>query len=110
MANPNNNGNGNGNGGNGGGAPPPNPHRKPTPLETQQGLEKMTDAFKSDFHKADGSLYTIATDESLKTFGELVDNGRADELALYLENPTQLLLSMIFALQDRVAALERRGP
>lgn len=109
MANPNNNGNGNGNGGNGG-APPPQAHRKPTPLETQQGLEKLTDAFKSDFHKKDGSLYTIATDTAIKQFGELVDNGRADELALYLENPTQLLLSMIFALQDRVAALERRGP
>jgi len=107
MANPNNNGN---NGGNGGGVPAPAPRRKPTPAETRQGLDKLTDAFKSDFHKRDGSLFVVTTDESLKLFGEMVDNGDADALALYLENPVQLLLAMIFALQERVADLERRGP
>jgi hypothetical protein len=103
MANPNNPG-----GGQGGAGGPANPPKRPTPGDAHQNMAKVVDAFARDFRKRDGSTFVIVTEDAVKTFTALVDSGDGDALALYLENPVQLLLALTFSLSERLKALETR--
>jgi len=105
MAKPENPGNGGGQGGAGGPVIPP---KRPTPGDAHQNMAKVVDSFSRDFRKRDGSTFVIVTEDALKTFTALVDSDDGDALALYLENPVQLLLALTFSLSERIKSLETR--
>jgi hypothetical protein len=89
--------------------PKANPGRgggKPNAQDARAALNKLEAAFLQDFTRSDGRKFTLVTDV-IKDFNDLVDAGNADALANYLENPSQLLLALVFALNERVKALER---
>jgi len=89
-------------------APAPSPRKRPAPADMNENLMKVVDAFSRDFHKRDGSVFTIATEDAIKQFNQLVASGDADAMALYLENPTQLLLALVFVLNSKIQSLESR--
>jgi hypothetical protein len=82
-------------------------HGKPNPQDTRAVLDKLDAAFVRDFTRRNGQTFNMVTD-AIQDFNDLVDAGDADALASYLENPTQLLLALVFALNARVKALEAR--
>ena len=113
MAQPNNPGNGNGNGGgNGGGAPAPgNPGKgnaHANPGQARAAMAKMEIAFGKDYIRRDGTIFRVVTD-AITDFDVIADTNDGDAIANYLENPVQLMMAQIFALHERVKALER-GP
>jgi|KBSSwiStaDraftv2_1062776.scaffolds.fasta_scaffold37473_7 hypothetical protein len=109
MPNPNSNGNGNGNGG---GNAPQNPghgNGHANSADAKKALDTLVVAFGKDFHRKDGTIFRVSTN-AIADFEALVTADDGDALAKYLEKPIQLLLAQIFALQERVAALEHGQP
>jgi len=100
MANPNNNGNGNGNGG---GQPAPRP--RPTLDEARKNLDHAVESFTKVFPRRNGGTFAPVEDGPA-LFNALVEANDGDGLALYLENPVQLLLSLVFSLRDKITFLE----
>lgn len=105
-------GNGNGNGNGNGGGQPPNPgngHAHANPAQANAALEKLAIAFGKDFRRKDGTVFRIVTD-AITDFQVILDTNDGDAIALFLENPIQLLLAQIYALHQRVQELEHHQP
>lgn len=88
-------------------APAPGP--RPTIDDANKNLNHAVQAFTRDFLRRDGTVFRLVGEGS-KTFNALVESGDADALALYMENPTEMLLAIVYALSVRIDNLERRVP
>jgi uncharacterized protein YceH (UPF0502 family) len=83
-----------------------NPGRKPKRTDADKTVARTVEVFDREFTRQDGRKYSVVTPEALDLFDQLVAAGDADQLAIYMENPTQMLMSVLFGLQARVKDLE----
>lgn len=88
-------------------APGPRPTPKhPAPTDAHENLARTVGVFSQEFPRRDGSKFVAVTEDRVKLFNSLVDAQDGDALSLYLENPTQLLLSVVFSLNTRLKDIE----
>jgi len=81
-------------------------HGKPNPDQAVKTVARTVEVFDREFTRRDGRKYTVVTSEALDQFEALVAAGDADKLALYMENPVQMIMSVLFGLHSRVKLIE----